>query len=211
MNLYKDGNSLDDTLKRFEEINREGAKKKQTYSRLFTSIEHVEKTKQRNYKYRRITTVIAIVFTTFFILFGGFSYLQDGRIPFIDHQQATYPAVQIEPTDFSIEESEEGTWTFFSKNFAENYVVGGLSQITSDEMQLAISEGAIFEKEEMEVFAWPTTRTLVHVKTMEITQTIHYYFQPEGKSGTVYDLYFHTPFFDKEEAYRIAQSFRVND
>jgi hypothetical protein len=211
MNLFNDGNRLDGTLKRFEEINREGTRKRETYSRLLTSIEHVEKTEQRHYYFRRIATVIATVFAAFFILLGGYSYIQDGRIPFIDHQQATYPSIQIEPTGFTIKENEDGTWTFLSADFEENQVVGGLSLMTSDEMQLAISEGAIFEKEEIDGFPWPTTRTLVHVKTMEAVQTIHYYFQPEGESETVYDLYFHTPFFDKDEAFQIAQSFRVND
>lgn len=211
MNLFNDGNRLDDTLKRFEEINREGTKKRETYSRLLISIEHVEKTEQRHYYFRRIATVIATVFTALVILLGGYWYIQDDRIPFIDHQQAAYPSIQIEPTDFTIEENEEGTWTFYTQSAGKNKVVGGLSLMTSDEMQVEISEGAVFEKEEMDVFPWPTTRTLVHVKTMDAIQTIHYYFQPEGESENVYDLYFHTPFFDKDEAFRIAQSFSIDN
>jgi hypothetical protein len=207
MNLFNDGSHLNDTLKRFEEMNRDSAKKRETYSRLLTSIENIEKRKRVRHYLHKATAVLAVLL----VLLVSIWYVQDGQVPLIDHQQAS-PSIQIESTDFTIVESEDGTWTFFTENDAENRVVGGLNLMTPDEMQIAVSEGAIFEKEEMDDFAFPTTRTLVHVKTMNITQTIHYYFQlDEGENGTVYDLYFHTPFFGKEEAFRIAQSFRVTD
>lgn len=207
MNQFNDEVQLDHTFKRFEQMNRTSINKDKTYSKLMSSLDRTEKVAKIKKIFLRTVTIFAIAT----ILFGGYWFLQGGYIPSMETRQA-HPSILSDPTQFTIEKNDDGTWTFLS----EDKVVGGLDLITLEEMQEATrprkDNPALFEKEEMSNFPFSTTRTLVHIKTMDIFQTIHYYFNPEeGNQSMVYDLYFHTPYFDKEEAFRIAQSFTLTN
>lgn len=139
-----------------------------------------------------LITLILLGFTT--VLLDEFNRKQSGGAPQEEFSISLPTGVEL------IEKNGEHIL------MSNEQIVGGIKLVTEEEMNSFFSTAAIFEQGEVMDAPYKTIMALEHVKTKDVLQTYHYFISVNNE--TTYELYFHTPFFERESIEEIVLSFQ---
>ncbi|WP_078544348.1 hypothetical protein [Litchfieldia alkalitelluris] len=131
------------------------------------------------------------------------------------HQQEDY-SISL-PPDIEVEVENENS-RLYRKN---GKVIGGFRKVNQAEKSKLLSQGGIFETNQVEDLNYPTEQMLVHIKNVihgeSVTAVVHYFIKPNQDTDIEYNLYFYIfGSYDDEESmvkakiHKLAKSMVLN-
>lgn len=112
------------------------------------------------------------------------------------------------PENVTMKQQEDRSiWFMRDNEYVGGLKVGTLEELHSDQPLY----GAIDKELGVEGMQYPTDRRLFHVKNQYAIQINHFYVKPDENKDQIYNIYFHSPAFELEEAMEIVKTFRVGD